>query len=115
MLTPGCGRGAGERAAERAVEACIAALQPVADEELPSAEVLDEATADAEEAAGLDDRWSVLAAALGRARDDAGTPAAGEAIDALVEECRRSRDFVRRRQGDSGQAEVFPERSSRGT
>lgn len=78
------------------MEACIAALQPVADGGPPPAGVLAEAAADAEEAARTDDHWDTLVAALRRARDAAGTPGANAAIEALVGECRRSNEFVRR-------------------
>ena len=61
-----------------------------------SPDVLAEAVADAEEAAGADDHWDTLVAALRRARDAAGTPEANATIDALVGECERSNDFVRR-------------------
>lgn len=92
----GCGPSVEERAAERAVEACIAALEPVAEDRRPPPAVLESALADAEEAARADDRWEVLAGALRRAAATAGTPAGDAAVARLVDECRRSRDLVRR-------------------
>lgn len=95
--TVGCRRGsAEERAAAKAIDACIAALGPVADDRPPPADVLADARADAEEAARTDDHWEGLAAALRRAEEAAGAAGGDAAVAALVEECKRSRDFVRR-------------------
>ena len=100
----------------------------MADDEQPSERVLAAAADDADEAARTDDHWEVLAAAVRRAREAVGTPGAGTALDALVEECRRSNDFVRRggREqpraappaelvGPGGAASVFPDGPSGGT
>ena len=91
-----CGTSPQERAAARAVDACIAALEPVAERRPPSSAVLREAADEAEDAARTDDRWEVLAGVLRRAADTAGTPEGDAAVAALVDECRRSRDLVRR-------------------
>lgn len=91
-----CRTSSEERAAARAVDACIAALEPVAERRPPSGAVLEEAAAEAEEAARTDDHWEVLAGALRRAADTAGTPEGDAAVAALVDECRQARDFVRR-------------------
>ena len=91
-----CSTSPEERAAARAVDACIAALEPVAERRPPSSAVLRKAAAEAEDAARTDDHWEVLAGVLRRAADTAGTPEGDAAVAALVDECRHSRDFVRR-------------------
>jgi hypothetical protein len=91
-----CGSSPRERAAAGAVDACIAALEPVADGRPPSSAVLHEAADDAEDSARTDEHWQALARVLRRAADTAGTPEGDAAVAALVDECRQSRDFVRR-------------------
>ena len=99
-----CRQSAEERAAARAIDACIAALGPVSENRPPSRDVLEDARAEAEEAARTDDHWAALAGALRRAEDAAGTPAGDAAIAALVDECARSRDHVRERGGEPRRA-----------
>lgn len=94
--TAACGAGPEERAAAQAVDACIAALEPVADGRPPSSAVLRQAADDAADSARTDDHWDGLADVLRRAAAAAGTPEGDAAIAALVDECRESRDFVRR-------------------
>lgn len=97
VVGPGCGRRSPEsRAAERAQDACIGALAPVADDRVPSAGTLDRARADAEAAAGVDDRWGPLLADLEAALAASGTPDLGPAVESLVAECDRVNDIVRR-------------------
>jgi len=93
----GCGRrSAAARAAEWAQDACIAALSPIAEQELPSASVLDDAQGDAQAAADVDDRWSALVERLEDLEAQRDTPRVDPAVDALREECGRVNDFVRR-------------------
>lgn len=97
LAAGGCGRRSPEaRAAERAQDACIGVLAPVADQELPSAAVLDDARADAEAATEVDDRWAALVQRLEDLEAQRDTPLVDPAVDALREECGRVNDFVRR-------------------
>lgn len=102
--TAGCGGSPEERAAARAIDACIAALEPVAENRPPSRPVLEDARRDAEEAARTDDHWAALADVLRRAEEAAGTPEGSAAVATLVDECSRSRDFVRRGGREPGRA-----------
>ena len=95
MAAGGC-RSAESRAAERAQDACIGSLQPVADGGRPSTAVLRRAAADADAAAGVDDRWAPLRASVRAALDRRGSPRFEAAVDALVEECERVNEIVRR-------------------
>lgn len=92
----GCGRSDESRAAEQAQDACIGALEPVSNGEVPSPAVLRQAVAHAEAAAAVDDRWRALRVRLGAAVDSYGTPAFGPAVDAVVGECDRVNEIVRR-------------------
>lgn len=92
-----CGRRSAEsRAAERAQDACIGALEPVADAQVPSAAVLDEALADAEAAADVDDRWRPLLARVRSAEATRATPDFAPAVEALADECGRVNEIIRR-------------------
>lgn len=92
-----CGRRSAEsKAAERAQDACIGALAPVADAKVPSAAVLDEARADAEAAADVDDRWRPLLARVRGAEGTRGTQEFAPAIAALADECGRVNEIIRR-------------------
>ena len=68
----------------------------MADGRPPSSAVLERAADDAEYSSRTDDHWDDLAGVLRRAADTAGTPEGDAAIAALVDECRESRDWVRR-------------------
>lgn len=101
----GCARRSAEsNAAERAQDACIGSLTPVSRNEEPSVGVLDRAVADAEAANQVDDRWAPLVARLRAVRLAQGTPAVDPAIDALVEECDRVNEIVRRGGREPAQA-----------
>lgn len=92
-----CGRRSPEsRAAEHAQDACIGALEPVARGRLPSVEQVDEARADAEAAAEVDDRWDPLVVGIRMVQSTRGTPGIDPAVDALTAECRRVNEIVRR-------------------
>lgn len=75
----------------------------MADDRPPTRAVLEDARRDAEEATRTDEHWSTLAEVLGRAEQAAGTAESDAAVAALVDECARSRDFVRRGPRESGQ------------
>jgi hypothetical protein len=93
----GCGRQSREsRAAEHAQDACIGALSPVADQRLPSVDVLDRAREDAGTAAEVDDRWAPLVARLDAVAAARGTPGIDPAVDELTAECGRVNEIVRR-------------------
>lgn len=95
--TAGCGRSDESEAAERAQDACIGALEPVAAGQTLSAAVLDETVAHADAAAEVDpDRWSPLRARARAARAAAGSADMERSIDALVQECERVNEVVRR-------------------
>ncbi len=97
LATAACGRQSAEsRAAERAQDACIGALAPVADQALPSTEVLDKALADAGAAATVDDRWAPLLARLEELEGARGTPGIDAAVDDLTAECERVNGIIRR-------------------
>jgi len=92
-----CGRRSAEsRAAERAQDACIGALGPVAERRTPSPEAVGQSRADAEAAAGVDDRWVPLVAAVRKLEATRGTPGFDPAVDALTAECSRVNEIVRR-------------------
>ncbi|MDQ3680206.1 MAG: hypothetical protein M3378_06620 [Actinomycetota bacterium] len=104
LVLAGCGgRTAEEQAAVRAQDACIAALEPVADDQRPSAGALAAATRDAEAAARVDERWGPLRARVREFRDGVGSPAGPASLDALVRECDRVNRIVKekRRSPDS--------------
>lgn len=95
--TAACGRQSAEsRAAEHAQDACIGALSPVADQKLPSTEVLDKARADAEAAVAVDDRWAPLLSRLEALEGARGTPGIDAAVDGLTAECGRVSGIIRR-------------------
>lgn len=92
-----CGRRSAEsKAAERAQDACIGALAPVAKGQVPSADVLDVALADARAAADVDDRWGPLVVRVQAAERAQGTPDLGPAVDALAAECAQVNEVIKR-------------------
>lgn len=96
----GCARNPEGRAAGRAQDACIAALEPVAQRQVPTAAQLAPASRAAEAAAEVDERWLPLrqrVRELAEAVSRGGDPQ--PAIGALADECRRVNDIVRTNQG----------------
>ncbi|MDQ3569433.1 MAG: hypothetical protein M3396_02195 [Actinomycetota bacterium] len=93
--SPCGGRTPQEQAAVRAQDACIAALEPVAEDQRPSDDALAAASRDAEAAANVDERWGPLRARVREFADGIGSPAGPASLDALVQECERVNRIVK--------------------
>ena len=96
----GCGRTVEEQAAVRAQEACIAALEPVARDQRPSAGALQSAARSAGEAARVDERWASLRRRVDEFRTAVGKGNGGESLHSLMAECERVNRIVKEERDD---------------